>query len=99
MTAKNTYLSIKKVQDIENKYRAEEKRFAELLKSLNSSGNNLELQSELQSERDTLSRELDCLGEDVINSEENLMAQLKENGTCMAKLIGYWWRSWRSHCS
>ena len=93
MTAKNTYLSIKKVQDIENKYRAEEKRFAELSKSLNSSGNNLELQSELQSERDTLSRELDCLGEEVINSEENLIAQLKENGTWMAKLIGYWWRS------
>ena len=92
ITAKNVRLAIEEVRDIENKYRAKEKRFAELSKSLDSSGNNLQLQWE----RDNLSRELNRLGEDVINSEENLMAQLKENGTWKAKLIGYCWRSWRS---
>jgi hypothetical protein len=88
---KNTRQAIRNVQDIENIYYTKEKRFAELSKYMDSGRANLQLQEE----RDKLSNELSSLGESLISSEEDLYAQLKEDGSWKAKLIGYWWRSWR----
>ena len=88
----NIRLAMKKVHDIENKYYAKEKRFAKLSKYFNRGGANLQLQGELNK----LADELASLGENLIVSEKDLWAQLQEDGGWKARLIGYWWRSWRS---
>ena len=91
MVKKNTRLAIKKVQDIEERYYTKEQRFAELSKCTYSG----QATQQQQKEHNKLSSELNSLGENLMSSEDELFAQLKADGSWKAKLIGYWWRSWR----
>ena len=88
---KNTRLAIKRVQDIEEIYYTMEQRFAELSRCIDRGQATLQQQKEY----DKLSSQLDSLAENLTSSEDELFAQLKADGSWKAKLIGYWWRSWR----
>lgn len=77
--------AMKKLQHVEKLYYATEERYVRLKKK--NGGEGIEFEK--------VENELNELGELLEHSEREFWATLDENGSLIAKLVRYWWRSWR----
>jgi hypothetical protein len=77
--------AMKKLREVEKLYIAKEKHYVRLRRNSEDKGE----------EFTKVKKELNELGERLESSEQEFWAKLDENGSWVARLVRYWWRSWR----